>query len=228
MKKEKRFNCAYCDARYVHEKTFLKHECKQKIRHDEIKTVEGQLAWSSYKLWFKLSKNFVPSRDLFLISAQYASFMKFAHFAKRVQIADIPSYIKIMVKNNNIPPYMWILPDAHALYLTKLDRLMSPLQMVDISIDTLFDLADDYNVPVSDIFDVVAPTEIIVLLQRRKLSPWLLVKSPNFVHFFTHSTSTEERIILQTIIKFDFWSKKFLKHKTEVDHIKKIVAELKL
>lgn len=226
--KEKRFKCAYCDARYVHEKTFLKHACKQKVRHDEFKTAAGQVAWSSYQLWFKLSKNFVPNMDLFLISAQYAHFMKFAHFAKRVQVADIPSYVRIMFKADNVPPSMWTLPEAHALYINRLDRLVSPLKMVDITIDTLFDLSEDYDVPVSNIFQVISPSAVIVLIQRRKLSPWLLLKSPKFVYFYNKSTSTEEQIILKTIIKFDFWYEKFSKHKKEVEQIKTIVAELNL
>ena len=105
-----------------------------------------------------------------------------------------------MVKSDNVPPAMWTLPEAHAMYLNKLDHLITPLQMVDITIDTLFDLSDDYEVPVSDIFTVVNPNEVIVLLQRRKLSPWLLLKSPKFVHFYTNSTSVDEQIILKTLI----------------------------
>jgi len=226
--KQRRFKCAYCDARYIQEKAFLKHTCREKTRSDEFKTIAGQLAWSCYQLWFKVSKRFEPTPDIFLESPMYNHFMHFAHFAKRVQVADVPSYVKIMVKENNIPPSMWTLPDAHAIYLNKLDRLISPLRMVDISIDTLFDLADDYGVPVSDIFNVVKPNEIIILIQRRKLSPWLLLKSKKFVDFYANATAADEKIIMKTLVKFQFWHAKFLKHKKEVEQIKTIVSELNL
>jgi len=102
------------------------------------------------------------------------------------------------------------------------------LRMVDISIDTLFDLADDYGVPVSDIFNVVKPNEIIILIQRRKLSPWLLLKSKKFVDFYANATAADEKIIMKTLVKFQFWHAKFLKHKKEVEQIKTIVSELNL
>ena len=226
--KPQRFKCAYCDARYIQEKSFLKHTCREKTRSDEFKTIDGQSAWACYQLWFKISKRFEPSPEIFLESTMYNQFMRFPRFAKRVQVADVPACIKIMVKEDNIPPSMWTDSEAHAIYLNKLDRLVSPLQMVDITIDTLFDLADDYDVPVSDIFNVIRPNEVILLVRRRKLSPWFLLKSRKFVNFCANSTSNEERIILKTIIKFEFWYAKFLKHKKEVEQIKKIVAELNL
>lgn len=225
---KKRFKCPFCDNRYVQEAAFMKHRCKQMVRADEFKTIEGQQAWLCYEGWMYQSRRFKPDVETFLVSSQYVHFMKFAKFCRRVQVADIPSYITIMIKERNVPPSMWTLPEAHALYLNKLDRLITPMQMVSLSVDTLFDLAVEYGIDVSDVFDVISPNELILLIQRRKLSPWVLLKSPKFANFYTNHTSTEEQIILKTVIKFDFWYEKFSKHKTEVEQIKEIVAELNL
>jgi len=225
---KKRFKCPFCDNRYVRESTFMKHKCKQMIRDEEFKSIIGQQAWACYENWMYTSKRFKPSPEAFLASSQYVYFMKFVKYARRVQMADVNAFVKIMLKEGNVPPSMWTLPEAHALYLNKLDRLITPLQMVGISVDTLFDLAEEYDVPIHQLFDVISPNELILLIQRRKLSPWLLLKSPKFAAFYKNSVSAEERIILTTIIKHEFWYKKFSKHKTEVEQIKEIVVELNL
>lgn len=225
---KKRFKCPFCDNRYVQEASFMKHRCKPMIRDEELKTVEGRQAWLNYERWMYQSRRFKPTVETFTVSSQYAYFMKFAKFCRRVQVADVNSFITIMINENNVPPSMWTLPEAHALYLNRLDRLITPMQMVSLSIDTLFNLAGEHNIDVSDIFDVLSPNELILMIQRRKLSPWLLLKSPKFANFYQNHTTTEEQIILKTIIKFDFWYEKFSKHKTEVEQIKGIVAELNL
>lgn len=225
---KKRFKCPFCDNRYIHEARFMKHRCKPMIRDEEFKSVLGQQAWTCYESWMFSMKRFKPAPDTFLVSSQYAYFMKFVKYARRVQMADVNAFIKIMIAEGNIPPSMWTLPEAHTLYLNKLDRLITPLQMVSISVDTLFDLSEEYGVPIGKLFGVISPNEVILLIQRRKLSPWLLLKSPKFAKFYKNHVSAEERIILTTIIKHEFWHKKFSKHQTEVDQIKGIVVELNL
>lgn len=225
---KKRFKCPHCDNRYVQEAAFMRHRCKQMIRSEEFKTVEGQLAWHSYSKWMYTLRRFKPDIDTFMVSSQYAYFIKFAKFCRRVQVADVDSFIKIMIQEDNVPPSMWTLAEAHALYLNKLDRLITPMQMVNITVDTLFDLAEEHGIGVDSLFDVLTPNEVILLIQRRKLSPWVLLKSAAFANFYQHNTTTEEKIILKTIIKFEFWYEKFSKHKDEVKLIKGIVAELNL
>lgn len=225
---KKRFKCSYCDQRYVRESAFLAHRCKRMIREEEARTIEGKMAWHCYCLWLQKAKRFTPTFDTFMESAQYTQFMKFAIFARAVQVADVQAYISIMISENSIPPLMWTTPDAHSLYLCKLDRVVSPMHMVGISVDTLLELSETYNVGVSGIFDVVSPNEIIRLIQRRKLSQWLVLKSPKFIRFYMGNTSNEERVILDTLINVDFWYGKFSKHPDEIKLIKDIVIELNI
>jgi hypothetical protein len=197
------------------------------IREEEFKTVIGQMAWTYYIEWFHASNRFKPSVDTFKTSSLYSQFISFAKFVKQVHIVQPLLYIKIMVKDT-IPPSMWKLPDAHGLYISKLNQILTPLKLVDISITTLYQYSDDNNINVSNVFDVITPNEVILMLQRHNLSPWLLLKSKKFINYLKYSTNEEERTQLEILINFKIWHNKFSKHQSEEKSIKLIVSELNL
>lgn len=206
----------------------MKHECKEMRRDAEFRTPTGQAAWQFYQKWMKASRRKVPKPDAFLKSSYYNAFVKFAEFALKVNIPDVDAYIRIMT-SGSIAPTMWSLNEAYALYIDWMDRKESPANHAMITVDTLYEMADDLGLDdASEVFTHADPADVIQLLRQRRLSPWILLKSSKFKKFFTSRCSPEERMIMESIIRTKYWSEKFSRHPEEVDRMKVYVEALSL
>jgi len=225
--KEKRFECKFCGSRFALEQRYINHRCKQMIRDEEFRTPEGQAAWLFYQKWMKAYRRIVPKSSAFLHSKFYNSFMRFSHFTRKVHLPDAEMFIWLM-RDKDISPTIWTNDQVYALYLEFMDRKAPPLKQAEITINTLFDLAHERECEVTDIFDHLEPNEVIQLLRQRRLSPWILLNSNKFKQFFVDCVSTEERIIMESIIRPTYWGKKFSTCAEDVERMKLYVAELSL
>jgi hypothetical protein len=153
--------------------------------------------------------------------------MRFAAFSKKAKLPDVDMFIWVM-KDRDISPTIWTNDQVYSLYLEFMDRKAPPSKQAEITINTLFELADDYRCGVDEVFDNIQANELIQLLRQRRLSPWLLLHSDKFKQFFINQTNTEERIIMETIIRPAYWGKKFQECAADVERMKLYVAELSL
>lgn len=224
---ETKFQCSFCENRFVHESRYLKHRCRAMIRDEELRTPHGQAAFQFYQQWMKAHRRKAPKAEAFLTSKFYKAFMSFAKFVHKTNIADVDTYIMLM-SSDDITPTMWTLDAAYTRYIEFMDRRTPPDRHAEITIDTLFNLAADYDVDVEDVFTKVTPAEVIQLLRQRRLSPWVVLKSGKFREFFTNKCSNEEQLMMQSIIRPANWTQKFEKHPDVVDRMKRYVAELSI
>lgn len=221
------YQCGFCGTHFVTEDRFIKHRCKSMIRDDEFRTVEGQAAWLYYKAWMKAYRRIVPKDKAYLKSKFFNSFMRFAVYVKKMKIPDTDAFIWLM-KEKDISPTIWTNDQVYTLYLEFMDRKVSPKRHAEITINTLFDEADERQISVGDIFDNITATELIQLMHRRQVSPWFLLNSHKFKQFFINSTSTEEKIIMESIIRPQYWKTKFDNNPESIKNIQIYIKELNL
>jgi hypothetical protein len=227
MSREYRYECKFCGAKFVNEDRYIKHRCKQMDRDEEFRTPIGQAAWIYYQQWMKAYRRQVPRAQSFLHSNFYKSFIKFANFTKSVNMPDTETFIWLM-KERDISPTIWTHDKVYALYLEHLDRKATARKQAEVTVNTLFDVAEAANCSVGEIFEVLSPSEIIQLMRQRRLSPWVLLHSKKFLTFLTSRVTPEEYIIIESIIRPSCWVEKFQKHPNDVVMIKKYVAELNI
>ena len=223
--KTEHFECLFCHSKFVTEPRYLRHHCKQMKRAEESKSVEGQAAYSYYSKWMKAYQRMVPNHESFLSSKYYMSFMRFTTHAKKTRMPDTDVFIKLM-KEKDISPTIWTNDQVYSLYLEYLDRRATPSQQAKITIKTLFNISDSVNCEVSDVFSFLEANELIELLRTRQVSPWLLLLSSKFREFLVNKTTPEQRIIMESIIRPQYWKAKFEKYPNDVALIKKYIEEL--
>lgn len=222
-----KFTCKFCRHVFVTERRYFDHKCEQMKRLEEFQTPLGQAAWSYYQMWFKAQKRMIPPTSSFL-SSKY--FRTFVNFAKHVQTVGLPKPDKFiwLMKEKQIQPTIWTNDNIYSTYIEFLDRAMSPLDQAKISIDTLLNIADKTQIDVSYIFNHITPNDIIHLLRTRQLSPWLLLRSKQFKLMFKEKTSPEQKIIIETFIRPDYWVEKFLQHQTDLKIIDDYITALNI
>lgn len=227
MSNDAPYKCTKCGQRFVHENRYLAHHCKQMKREEMFKEAIGQSAWMLYQKWMRSYGKAAPNASAFLSSKYFNSFVRFAEFVKKTRMVDVDLFIAIM-KDRDIAPVLWTNDQVYALYLEHIDKKLAPERHVEITINTLFDYADDNEVDVSEIFNVLTPNDVIQLLRERRLSPWVLLNSSKFKEFFTKKTSGEHRVILESLIRPTYWKAKFAANPELVKQMRVYVSELKL
>ena len=223
---EAKFECGFCHKQYVREDAYMKHECKQMLRAEEIKTVTGQVAYSYYGKWMKMNRRKTPTIDVFTTSRFYSSFIKFVEYVKRVSIVDVDVFLQLMVERD-LSPTLWTNDKVYVLYLEYLDRRIGPIRHATNTINTFFKISDAASCPVSEIFENIHPGEVTQLIRQRRLSPWLLLNSKKFMTAF-NGYSPDHKAVIEDLIRPVFWKLRFSKHPETVSIMRKYIKELEL
>jgi hypothetical protein len=169
----------------------------------------------------------VTNPDGFKTSKYFTAFLKFVKFVKAAHIPDTQAYIDLMVKEK-IEPIYWTRDVVYGKYLEYVTRKLPTEKLIEITVKTIFDIADAGEVTESEIFDVVTPNDVIQLLHQRRISPWILLNSKKFADFFMNKTTTEERVILESIINPEYWTKRFKSYPKDLELAKKCVSALEI
>lgn len=166
-----------------------------------------------------------PSAGAFLTSRYYRTFMNFVEFTRKVDLPKVEKFIWLMVQKD-LPPTIWSTDDAYTSYLEFLDRKTSPVEQASLSIDTLMSVADKHEIPLNEVFTVLTAQDVIHMLRTRRLSAWLLLFSNKFKYLFTNETNIDQRLIIENLIRPEYWGDKMKEHAEAVKTIKMLVAEM--
>lgn len=228
MAREILHRCKFCGTTFTTETWFVKHKCAAMVREEQFKSPAGQAAWNYYKSWMKVKhKSLTSSAQAFKKSKYFNTFYNFTKFVKKTHLPDINIFIELMVRTNVDPNY-WSSDAAYRRYLEYITRQLPAKELAKITIKTLFDIAEAGEVDVSEVFGLLTPNEVIQLLHQRRLSPWILLNSKKFIDFYMKTTSSEERIVMETIVNPDYWAARFKKQPKDVEMVKQYITELGL
>lgn len=221
-----KFQCNFCFGTFVDEDRYLKHKCTQMLRHEEFKTPRGQAAWSYYQKWFKYQQKKVPTASAFLKSKYYLAFTRFTGFVQKVHIVDTDLFIKMMI-DKQYPPTMWVNDEVYAMYLEYIDRTVPPTRLAEITVETVFSLADTFNCDPAEVFLYLTSGEVLQLIREQKLTPWVLLRSHKFKDFLV-SLDDHDRKHFESLIRPPYWQYKFNQQPEVVDWMDICVTELKI
>lgn len=196
-------------------------------RDEELKTPEGQTAWHYYQLWMRAQRRMPPPAASFLTSKYYRTFINFTKFVKSVELPRPEKFIQLMV-TKTYQPTLWTNDEVYTMYMEHLDKRVPPLEQVKMSLETLIKVADSKEIDICDVFDHLKPNELIHMIRVRKLSPWLLLFSKKFKRIFREETTPEQKIILETLIRGDYWGDQMDQYPDEIVKIKEWISEADL
>jgi hypothetical protein len=221
------YQCSYCDAIFKSSVRFLKHNCKEKQRTEEVKTTTGQIAYGFYNKWVKIQYGKISNIETFMLSRYYNAFINFATFIKKIKgLADPDLFIKLMI-HNNFPPIMWCNPKVYIKYITYMESTTTTIEKITITLKTLENIAEKNDCELSDVFKYICMFDLIQLIYTQKLSPWVLLPSKKFITYVMLLTE-EEQIILDDTINAKIWKQIFDADPKSVKIIRKCLKQLLL
>lgn len=221
------FICEFCGKRYVREKTFLAHMCEQKRRFEHSKTPRGQIAYHLYVKW--LSKNFHARRvslEAFLSSSTYLAFVRFVDWGLEVELPGFDRYIDF-VTMKKYTPVMWMYPEVYSQFIEFLDVKMTVEDHIEITIQTLSKLSANRGLTINTVLMEMQPGEIIQMIMKRKISPWILIKSKAFkTRWKTFNSDVKSHI--ERVVNADYWADRMRKNPDGNALVDDVVKRLQL
>jgi hypothetical protein len=180
-------------------------------RYDLFNTMDGQFAFIAFNNWRRFKKLPSVKVDVFTTSRYFNSFIRFAEYSRTQAIPDKIGFIRMM-SEINLSPFFWCDYDVYDTYVKRFDESYPIDKKIEISIDTLTEIAETYNCPLADVFSNIPMIEVIKLITSRRLSPWLLLPSPKFKIFLMTRTTAEEQMLFSNFVDITKWRKEFEKN----------------
>lgn len=221
------FECPHCFKKLTTEARLEKHSCEKKKRFLHLQTPKGQSAFFCYKTWLNKAGRKCKDQDQFMNSKFYNSFLEFVKFCNKVGLPDRKHFIQYAI-DEAIPPTLWTNMEVYNAYIIHFDTSKTPIQMAEITVDTMFDLAQIFDCDVTEVFEHMYSSDIMKLVIARKLSPWILLFSKGFMQHMRTETTPEQRLMINTVIDHKHWLHKFKENPEMVSVMKKVVSELKI
>lgn len=219
--------CKYCEYVFKDEEDKLSHTCKLLDREAESKQSKNFLvAWSLFKYWRELYGQATLSREVFIQSKYYTSFIKFLDFARAKSLPDRKHYIKFC-KSKNLLPNLWRVEQVYLEYLIFFDTDVSPVKQFDISVEMINSLAEFLECPHNKVISFLNFDEVSKMVYQKNLSPWYLLFSGSFEKMYRGLTQGE-RIICDSLIDREKWLKLFRDNKDIVKMILNKASEIKI
>jgi hypothetical protein len=173
-----------------------------------------------------MKKYSAPGALAFMESKFYRSFVNFTQLVIDANIAKPDRYIQLMVENDLQPP-MWCNNNVYKVYMDWYDKLSDPIEVVQASINYLFDICEKEEVQLEDVFMHLGAQRVISLIRQRRLTPWLLFHSPKFGSLLK-TLDKSQMSAFGTVVRADYWAERFQTEKAIVANIKLIVQEVGL
>lgn len=224
---KKNFVCKWCQKSFVHEDRYIRHKCDQMKKFEELQSPTGQAAYQYYQQWMRSNNRMPPPAQTFLTSKFFRTFVNFATFVKKVHLPYTDKFIWLM-KEKDIPPTIWTNDQVYTMFLEFIDHKTTPLEQLKTTVNTLFRYSEKHEIDVSECFKHMSANDVIIMLRTRQLSPWFLLFSKEFKDLLLQRTSPEQKVIIETLIRPDFWADRIAENQQYVEQIKKCVRQMDL
>ena len=221
------FTCPDCRGHFATERGLEQHTCKKRERLNEAKSPRGRLAWEYYKWWCKCMHRAPTTLESFIWSKIYTTMINFVDHVRRVKLPMPEKFIEFAIREK-FQPGMWCMDEVYTRYISYLDVGIDPKELIMQTVDQLYTIADQHGVDIAKVFEVVPIHLVIQSLQRRKLSPWLLLVSRQFQIMLRTRAAEDERRTISTMIPINVWKSRFEGKPESVSLAKKVVARLNL
>ena len=217
------WSCQHCMRDFQTENGFMNHRCAEREKLDVLQSPRGMAAYSYYGEWMRVQKRSVPAADRFMNSRQFNYFLNFVDWSNKTAVPNTDQFIKLMVETAT-PPLLWCRDATFSMYLQWYDNAFPPSEQFIQTFDLLQSKARDLEVPVSEVYEALGARELAKMVRRRKLSPWLLVLSQNFLKWI-QTLPSGERDMLSDAINFSAYIKK-LKNSPELAQEFRSICEI--
>jgi len=223
---EQPFNCVHCGKAFMKEKTLIAHMCEQKRRVLQKEEKRVQVGFFTYNRFYQLTQNAKKQKSYsdFCKSSYYNAFVKFGSFINNVNPLYPERFIDWVIKSG-VKLDHWCRDELYDKYLADLVKIEPAESAVQRSLQYMMEWAEEQNAEYTHYFRYVSVNRAVYHIRDGKLSPWLILNCSEGVELL-RKFSDEQLEIVDKILDFGFWSKKFKETPADVALVKEVCREI--
>lgn len=165
--------CEFCGKEFKREQTLLAHVCKQKLRDQERRSPDGQLAFAVYDKFYQQTQKKSRTWEQFATSPYYNGFTKFAKYVRSMDVVNPMLFVDWVIKNN-IKLENWGKDSTYERYLTQLLANESAANGIERTLHHMQEWAEQNNLTFEQYLYHASTNKIVHDIIGGRISPWLL------------------------------------------------------
>lgn len=216
--------CKYCFKKLSTKENLEKHTCRSKERWEYLSTKKGYQAFNDYSYWLNKKKSSVPKKQTFVDSRFFNSFSEFQIFVLDKGIPDKKMYMDFMI-SNNVSPMLWRMQESYDMFIRFFDESVETDVKCNLTFKLITELASILECKRAEVFGQLLASDVSRLVFERRLTPWVLLSSKEFLSYMHNLNSVENYRLLYSTIDVDIWKIEFKKNPEKVKNILNKVEE---
>ncbi len=219
------YTCQYCNHKFTKEKTLAVHVCEQKRRALAKTERHVVLGFETYNKFYKLTQNAKQDKTYedFARSPYYNAFVKFGSFVSNVNPLYFDKFIDYVIRSGTKLDH-WCRDELYDKYVVDLIKTEPVEVALERSIKHMMDWAENNQSVWNHYFLYVSLSRATYDIKDGKISPWLLLHSPNGKELL-RKLSDEQLSAISNIIDPQYWMNKFKKLPADAELVKQVVKE---
>ena len=225
---EKPYQCEYCGAGFMREKTLAAHMCEKKrraLQKDEKRVRYGFYAFGRF---YKLSAGTKKEKtyEEFCKSPYYNAFVKFGSFISNVKPLYPEKYIDHVV-TSGVKLDHWCRDELYEKYVIDLILKEDVTTALERSVKTMMDWAEDKSAPWNHYFYHIGLNRAVWDIKDGKVSPWLILNCATGKEMLS-KFNDEQLGLVYHVINPEHWAMRFKRQPSDVQLVKDVAKESNL
>lgn len=217
------YACEFCGRKYQREQTLLAHSCKQKLRDQERKSPDGQLAFSVYDKFYQQTQRKNKTWEQFADSPYYNGFMKFAKYIRSMDVVNPMLFVDWIIKNN-IRLDAWAKDSTYERYLTQLLANESADAGITRTLTYMHEWAEQYGLTFEQYLYHASTNKITSDIVSGRITPWVLYGTVSGQSVLGKLNEEQVHLIIKYIDP-DVWNKKIRDQQDELSLVREVCSQ---
>ncbi len=226
---EKPYQCDYCGAGFMKEKTLFAHMCEPKRRALQKEEKRVRYGFYAFQRFYKLSAGTKKEKtyEEFCKSPYYNAFVKFGSYISNVRPLYPERYIDYVV-TSGVKLDNWCRDEMYEKYALEFILKEDVTTALERSIQTMLEWASENEpAPWNHYFQHVSLNRAVWHIRDGKVSPWLILNCKSGKDMLS-KFNDEQLSLVYHVINPEHWALRFKRQSQDVQLVKDIAKESNL
>lgn len=229
LNSEKPYQCGYCGAGFMKEKTLFAHMCEPKRRALQKDEKRVRYGFYAFQRFYKLSAGSKKDKtyEEFCKSPYYNAFVKFGSFVSNVRPLYPEQYIDYVVTSGVKLDY-WCRDEMYEKYALEFILKEDVTTALERSIKTMLEWAGENEpAPWNHYFYHISLNRAVWHIKDGKVSPWLILNCSSGKDMLS-KFNDEQLEMVYHVINPEHWALRFKRQPKDVQLVKDVAKESNL
>jgi len=222
-KSEAKFECKYCNKKYVRESTLAVHQCEPSRRWKQENEVGVRLGFNAWLRFYHLTQSSKKQKTYgdFVKSSYYSAFVRFGWYLHQIRAIQIQLFTDSLIKEN-VKLDWWTKERYYDKFLYGYLRKEHPNAALERGMKEIVRWSEDSGHKYENFFTKAGAGTICNMIANGRISPWVVFNCAKGVQFLATLNSEQTTMVYQ-FIDPDYWQRRFVDYYADTEFAKEVL-----